>query len=165
MAASPIISRLNSSQLLRTSQTSGPYGAAARETLVERFGKLLRKITAQTCRRYRLSDQERDEVLAETYQLLLNPKIARFAPRRGNPARYFKGLVQNAARKTLTQVGGRKRKGPWSGASDGELDRTIDVVCGAYLHVSKAAAPGAETELHDMIDYVMRKRRPISAAL
>ncbi len=67
MAASPTISRLNSSQLLRASQSSGPYAAAAQEILVQRFGKLLRKITAQTCRRYRLSDQELDDVLAETY--------------------------------------------------------------------------------------------------
>lgn len=97
MSTSSTASLLTSSELLRASQSAGPAAVAARAAFVEHFGKLLKKITAQTCRRYHLNGQERDEVLAEAYKLLFSPDIVRFAAHRGTPAQYFRGIVQNAA--------------------------------------------------------------------
>jgi RNA polymerase sigma factor (sigma-70 family) len=135
--------------------------AAAREILPERFGKLLRRISAQTCRQYRMRDQERDDVVSETYQLLFNPNIVRFDPQRGNPSRYVRGLVQNAARKTLTQLGGRKRKGQTCRVSDGMAEGAMEFGGDSgYRHATKPSQAGAETELRDMVDYVMRKAPP-----
>lgn len=164
MSASITVSRLTPSQLLRASQSTGPAAADAREVFVERFGKLLKKITAQTCRRYHLGDQERDEVLAEAYQQLFNPEIVRFAPRRGKPDHYFKGIVQNAARKTMTQVGVRSRRGQPPHFETGP-SHPIEMggdgaVSGRIRTVGESVSPGAEAELRDIVDYVMKKAPP-----
>jgi DNA-directed RNA polymerase specialized sigma24 family protein len=102
--------RLTPNQILRLSQTTTANSEAERSRMVEVFGALLEKLARRTCRKYFIADQERDEVLAETYQQLFNPEIVRFLPRRGKPHHYFKGLVQNAARKIMAQLGSRRRK-------------------------------------------------------
>lgn len=165
MPASAILPRLTPSQLLRASQSTGPDSIAARQLLVERFGSPLKKLTAQTCRRYHLGDQERDEVLAETYQQLLNPDIARFKPRRGKPQHYFRGLVQNAARKVLTQAGARSRRHSGTGEAgcpDGEM-RTPGgdaVLVSRHLGTAVSASPGAEVEVRDLVAYVLQQAPP-----
>jgi DNA-directed RNA polymerase specialized sigma24 family protein len=163
--ASTTVSRLTPSQLLRASQSNGPNAADAREAVVERFGKLLKKISAQTRRRYHLSDRERDEVLAETYQQLLKPEIARFVPQRGKPGHYFKGLVQNAARKPLTQLGARGRKGKGLGTMEREGNAPLGIgkdgtTTTPFRVSTEPPSWGAEAELRRIVDYVMRKAPP-----
>jgi DNA-directed RNA polymerase specialized sigma24 family protein len=163
--ASALLSRVTASQLLRTSQSTGPESSAACELLVERFGRLLKKLTAQTCRRYHLSDQERDEVLAETYQQLLNPDIARYKPCRGKPQHYFRGLVQNAARKILTQVGARRRQHPGVEEPGCRVDETPKhggdgVLVSRHLDKAVTASPGVEAEVKDLAAHVLEQAPP-----
>src|SRR5262249_40993473 len=107
--AAPSLPHLSPSQILRLSQAPGPNSKAARGRMVDLFGKDLEKLATRTCRRYYLAPQERGDVLSETYQLILNPEITRFVPNRGKPDDYFDGLVKNAARKIMTQLGRRRK--------------------------------------------------------
>ena len=134
----------------------------AQDALVDLFGKLLKKIVTRTCRSYHLHDQEREEVLAETYQQLLNPEIARFAPHRGKPQHYFQRLVQNAARKVLTQRDARRRKGVPpndSGAAVGEGSEEF-VGGGQYRSIRSLPSPAEDAECRDLVRFILEAASP-----
>jgi RNA polymerase sigma factor (sigma-70 family) len=145
-------------QILGISQTSGKAAAAARDQMVDLFGNTLKKLTARTCRRYCLKDQDRDDVLSETYQQVFNPEIARFATGRGKPGKYFRGLVQNAARKVMSQRDTRRR----SSASDAG-----SMTCGkgrsrrsSHRKPSAIPSPAEEAEQRDTVAFVLREAPP-----
>ena len=68
------------------------------------FGKLLFRLAVESCRRYHLQEQDRDEVVQETYSQVLDPTIVRFDPHRGNATSYLRGQVQNAAQKVAAAL-------------------------------------------------------------
>jgi DNA-directed RNA polymerase specialized sigma24 family protein len=158
-AATP--SRLTPRQLLRLSQSVGPDAKAAQDRIVAVFGKKLDQLASQTCRRYYLQNQEREEVVAETYQLLLNPDIVRFAPRRGKPEHYFKGLVQNAARKVMAQLGERRRKGmPASDAGTAcrlglQTEANAPPGVKGYRFIPTPRSPAEEAEIRDTVRFIL----------
>jgi RNA polymerase sigma factor (sigma-70 family) len=155
---------LTPSQLLFVSQSDDPNAKAARDAVVNTFGRELEKLTARVCRRYFLQHQEREDVLAETYQLLLNPDIARFLPNRGTPESYFRGLVQNAARKVMAQRDARRRKGAKNAHEAGEaanqLGKAVDQVAPRPVTPLAPLGPAEKTEQHDTVKYVLDQASP-----
>jgi DNA-directed RNA polymerase specialized sigma24 family protein len=153
-------------ELLSHAQMIGPDARAAQERVVDVFGDKLTRLTASTCRRYFLKDQEREDVLAETYQQLFNPAIIRFAEGRGKPEHYFKGRVQNAARKIMVQRGTRRRKAVLAkrvGMEGRKDDRAISKIGSAgkrYLTPSAPPSPVDEAERHDMVEFIMGQASP-----
>lgn len=135
---------------------------AARGHLVDLFGKDLERLATRTCRRYDLPTQERGDVLSETYQLILNPKIVRFAPRRGKPDHYFEGLVKNAARKIMAQLGRRRKVEPLAPeaalvappAADGEEGGK------RYRTSAPSVSPADSAELHDTVNFILEQATP-----
>lgn len=157
---------LTPAQLLSRAQTVGPNARAAQDRIVDVFGNKLSNLTASTCRRYFLKDQEREDVLAETYQQLLNPAITRFDAGRGKPEHYFKGRVQNAARKIMVQLGARRRKAVLAegvGTEDRQ-DETARPESGSagkhYLTPPPPPSPAQEAEMHDMVEFIMGQASP-----
>jgi RNA polymerase sigma factor (sigma-70 family) len=150
------------SQLLRVSQSAGPNSRVAQDALVDQFGKLLKKIVNRACRNYHLHDQEREEVLAETYQQILNPDIARFAPHRGKPQHYFRGIVQNAARKVLTQRDARRRKGvPPEGPGAVVAESSEDAGGGGrYRSIRALPSPAEDAECRDLVRFILEAASP-----
>jgi RNA polymerase sigma factor (sigma-70 family) len=157
--AQSVLSPYTPSQLLRVSQSASPKSQAAQDALVDQFGKLLKKIVTRACRSYHLQDQEREDVLAETYQQILNPNIARFAAHRGKPQQYFRGIVLNAARKVLTQRNARRRKGTTSGETAPAAD---EFVGGGRYRTSSAPlpSPAEEAERHDLARFILEAAPP-----
>jgi RNA polymerase sigma factor (sigma-70 family) len=160
--AQSVLSPYTSSQLLRLSQSAGPRARAAQDALVDQFGRLLKKIVTRACRSYHLQDQERDDVLAETYQQILNPDIARFAAHRGKPQQYFRGIVLNAARKVLTQRDARRRKGtvPVDAAPVGE-ERAQEFGGGRYRSAGPSPpSPAEDAERRDLARFILETAPP-----
>ncbi|MBI1916466.1 MAG: sigma-70 family RNA polymerase sigma factor [Planctomycetes bacterium] len=152
-------------QLLCTSQSGGPNAKAAQDRVVDVFGDKLKELTARTCRRYYLQDQEQEDVLAETYQQLFNPEIARFAVRRGKPEHYFKGLVQNAARKIMAQLGARRRQGasPGGQSEQGQQDVVAEgdnTFVKRYRTPPAPPSPAEDAEIRDTVKYILEQAPP-----
>lgn len=141
--------RLTPNQILRLSQTTTANSEAERSRMVDVFGELLERLARRTCRKYFIADQERDEVLAETYQQLFNPEIVRFLPRRGKPHHYFQGLVQNAARKIMAQLGSRRRKKD----QDGEERESVGEPVGVAVE-REPQSPADEVEVQDTVRFI-----------
>jgi RNA polymerase sigma factor (sigma-70 family) len=156
--AQSILSPYTPSQLLRLSQSAGPNAQAAQDALVDQFGRLLKKIVTRACRSYHLRDQERDDVLSETYQQILNPDIARFATRRGKPQQYFRGIVLNAARKVLTQRDARRRKGTTPGEGPAVAGDQAEEFAGGGRYRSSSPSPPSpaeDTERRDLAIFIL----------
>src|SRR5262245_3944185 len=124
--------------------------------MLDTLGEVLNRLTAKVCQRYFLKNQDREEVLAETYQQLVNPEIARFRPSRGKPEKYFKGLVQNAARKVMTQRDARRRKGDEGDREAGDAGQAL----GRAATSSAPLGPAEEAEQHDTVKYVLEQAPP-----
>lgn len=160
--SAPSFPHLSPSQILRLSQAPGPDSKAARGRLVDLFGKDVEKLATRTCRRYCLPPQERSDVVSETYQLILNPEITRFAPSRGKPDDYLDGLVKNAARKVMTQLG-RRRKAQ-------ALDPEVALLApptdageeGGKRYRTSAAplSPAEDAEMHDTVNFILGQAPP-----
>ncbi len=92
---------LSDSELLVAAQSNGSGREQARQELLPRFGRLLTYLAARACQLNGLHASEVDEVVHHALAALLNPKLARFDPGRGNGDQvdaYLSGLIQNAAR-------------------------------------------------------------------
>lgn len=158
----PSLPHLTPSQILRLSQTPGPDSKAARCRLVELFDKDLEKLATRTCRRYYLPPQERGDIVSETYQLILNPEITRFVSNRGKPDDYFDGLVKNAARKIMTQLG-RRRKAE---AVDPEAVLVAPPADGVeeggkrYRMSAPPLSPAEDAEMHDTVNFILEQAPP-----
>ena len=148
MTAPSIHARFSPAQLLVQAQSTDALARAAQEQLIAVFDDDLRKSAGHTCRRYFLHSQERDEVLAETYQQIVNPAIARFAPHRGKPEHYLRGLVQNSARKVNTQVRPIRRFG---------LCDSME--CAANTRCSRQS-PDAAAEARDTVAFILKSASP-----
>jgi DNA-directed RNA polymerase specialized sigma24 family protein len=107
-----------------------------------------------------LKEQDRDDVLSETYQQLFNPEIVRFATSRGTPDNYFQGRVQNAARKVMSQRNTRRRS---SAGKDGSMtydngrSRQRRLV---YRQRPAGLSPAEQAELRDTVAFVLRQAPP-----
>lgn len=142
--------RLTPNQILRLSQTDTANCDAERSRMVEVFRESLERLTRRTCRKYFIADQEREEVLAETYQQLFNPEIVRFSPKRGKPHRYFQGLVQNAARKVMAQLGSRRRKKDEGSEVRERTGKPVGVALERESH-----SPADEVEVQDTVRFIL----------
>ena len=142
--------RLTPTQILRLSQTTTANSEAERTRMVDVFAQLLERLAHRTCRKYYIADQERDEVLAETYQQLFDPEIVRFVPRRGKPHHYFQGLVQNAARKIMARLGSRRRKND----EDGEERESVGKAVGIGSD-REPRSPADEVEVQDTVRFIL----------
>jgi DNA-directed RNA polymerase specialized sigma24 family protein len=161
-AVSAVLSlpRLSPRKALFLSQSTGPASKHARERLVALFDKQLRQMSETACRRVSLHGQERDDVLGEAYEQILNPKIARFAPKRGKPRQYFLGLVKNGARKVIAQVRGRRGEGsPKLRQGDVWLSQPCDQA-GPQGRQDSLAEPAADVERRDAADFVLKQASP-----
>lgn len=158
-----VLSPCTPSQLLCISQSASSNAQAAQDALVDQFGKLLKKIVTRACRSYHLHAQERDDVLAEAYQQILNPGIARFAARRGKPQQYFRGIVLNAARKVLTQRDARRRKGTASGEAPAPCGDRAEEFAGYGRYRSSSPrlpSPAEDAERRDLVVFILDAAPP-----
>ena len=166
MPSHPPLPTFTPEQLLRASQAAGPYAKGAQDRVVDVFGETLRKLAARTCRRYFLKPQERDDVLSETYQQLFNPKIVRFVPQRGQPERYFRGRVQNAARKIMAQLGVRRRKAvpleakSTPGRQGGTEEAENSSLGRRYITPAPSLSPVESAEMRDLVKFIMEQAPP-----
>jgi RNA polymerase sigma factor (sigma-70 family) len=158
----PSLPDLSPSQILRLSQAPGTDNKTARASLVDLFGKDLERLATRTCRRCCLPPQERSDVVSETYQLVLNPEITRFAPSRGKPVDYLDGLVKNAARKIMTQLG-RRRKAQ---APDREMALVAPPADAGveggkrYRTSAPPLSPADDAEVHDTVNFILEQASP-----
>ena len=165
MPANWTILPCNPRQLLRLSQSGGRYTHAARDCVVALFRHKLRELAIRTCRRYYLHAQESDDVLAETFLQIFNPEIVRFAASRGEPQNYFRGLVQNAARKIMAQLGARRRKRSPSEATaadsqqGGSAQGPGSVMYGRRAHPA-LPSPVRSAEVRDTVKFVLDQASP-----
>jgi RNA polymerase sigma factor (sigma-70 family) len=163
--ANPTALDISRKQLLRVSQSGAPDAWSARDRVAEVFGDKLKGLIDHTCRRYCLHHQEREDVLGETYQQIFNPAIVRFAACRGEPEHYFKGLVQNAARKIMAQLGVRRQRGILSGGrSQGGQHKgdaeDASVIVSWYRMTTATLSPANEAELRDTVRHVLDHAPP-----
>lgn len=165
MLAKTTLPILAQKQILRASQSGGPNSKDAQERVVEVFGGKLKKITSWTCRRYNLREQEQQDVLAETYQQLFNPEIARFAARRGRPEHYFTGLVRNAARKTMAQLGVRRRQTVATNCESEDEQKHVvtqrgNTVVKRYRIPQRSRSPAEDVEMRDTVAFILGQATP-----
>jgi DNA-directed RNA polymerase specialized sigma24 family protein len=162
VTAQTVLARYSSNRVLRLSQGTGPFAKAARDRVVDIFGKKISELTGRTCRRYYLNRQEQGDVLSESYQQLFNPEITRFVASRGTPKHYFKGLVQNAARKIMAQLGKRRRNAEAYERPSCEPHQAPNARgrTGSGPVPVALRSPADEAELHDTAAFILAQATP-----
>lgn len=87
---------------LSAAQAQVPGGAEA--FIAAHGGWVTRTVTA-LCRRFGVRTQEHADAEQETYRRLLDPRLERFAPGRGDGKQYVRGVILNAI-----DFAGRRRR-------------------------------------------------------
>ena len=90
----------------------------AMERFHEVHGRWVARTAVALCRRFGLPEQEdHEDTEQEAYRRLLDPRLARFNPRRGDGKKYVRGVILNA-------IPGRRRRRAYDGGfiSESESD-------------------------------------------
>lgn len=87
---------------LSAAQARVPGAAGA---FVADHGGWVSRTVAALCRRFGVPRQEYEDAEQETYRRLLDPRVERFAPGRGDGKRYVRGVILNAI-----DFAGRRRR-------------------------------------------------------
>jgi len=77
----------------------------AAEAFITAHGGWVARTVAALCRRFGISTQEHEDAVQETYRRLLDPRLERFAPGRGDGKKYVRGVILNAI-----DFAGRRRR-------------------------------------------------------
>ena len=151
-----IVSSYTDDQFLVAVQAEDP---AARKTVYQRFQGLVRSMVARRCphRAARQPDFV-DDVVAQTFLLVLDPIISRFNPRRGRASQYLFGLTCNAIR-TIT----RQRNPICVDLEDPSRSASIRAAHVVYRHTAGSrTVPAADhrLEVGDEVGRIMKQNDP-----
>src|SRR5439155_2632359 len=76
------------------------------------------------------------------------------------PENYFKGLVRNAAREIMSQIGARRRKGDTTGTPTGAQQDGEGSGAKGYRAPPPPASPAEDAEVHDTVKFILTQANP-----